>query len=134
MTVVAEYKDREAALRWVDYLLTNEIFVEYVDPEFFSANTDVEYMAIMGGVDNAEIKKILTDLIGAGEVAAMSKKGAKKMYLIEDKYSMGQKILVYTGSDSEASANARTESRDEWMPMLEEWFGLDEGPVGLKAY
>lgn len=134
MTVIANSKDQESAQRWIDYLVSNEIMVDVIIPKYFGSNSDSDYLVIMGGVDNAVVKKILIDLIGADEVAAMSKKGAAKMYLIKDKYAIDQKILVYTGSDSQAAIKARIESKEEWMPMLEAWFDLEEGPSGLKAY
>ena len=88
----------------------------------------------MGGVDNPLIRQLIVNIIGADEVAALSKKGARKMYLIKAKYAQDQLILIFTGSDSEAAALARTESRNTWLPLLNEWFDLGQGPAGLKGY
>ena len=134
MKVVANSYNQNKAQKWVDFLLMNEVEVEFCEPADFDSVKSAKYIAIMGGVDDGDIKKLLTDVLGAEEVAALGEKGAKKMVVKKGYGAQDQEMLIFTGSDSEAAADARVESRETWMPLLTKWFDLDEGPASLKAY
>ena len=134
MTVVANSQNQTKAQKWVDFLLMNEVDVEFVEPGDFNSIKTAKYVAIMGGVDDPAVKKLVSDILGPNEATAMAKPGAKKMYIKKGYGAQDQEMLIFTGSDTQAAVDARTESRDTWMPMLTEWFDLDDGPGGLKAY
>jgi hypothetical protein len=134
MNVVADEANRTNSQKWLDLLAQNEITVVPVAPADIDKVKQQKYITIIGGVDDAAIKKLVTEVAGADEAAAMAKPGAKKMLVKDNVWSQGQKVLLFTGSDKNAAAEARVESRETWMPLLEEWFELDEGPAALKAY
>jgi hypothetical protein len=134
MTVVADSYNQNKAQKWVDFLLSKEVKVEFCEPADFDSVKTAKYIAIMGGVDDPDIKKLITDIIGAEEVDALAQKGAKKMFVKNGYGAQDQEMLIFTGSDSDAAADARVESKETWMPILTEWFDLDEGPGSLQMY
>ena len=108
--------------------------MNFCEPEDFDSVKGNKYITLMGGVDDATFKKLVEKAVGDKETASLANKGTKKMYMKEGVWAPDQKVLIFTGSDSEAAADARMESRDTWMPLLQEWFSLEEGPDSLKAY
>jgi hypothetical protein len=134
MALLAAQASLIKAQKWIDFLKQNEIPVDHYVLSEFEMVKERRFITIMGGLDEAPIQAIITELVGADEASSLAKKGAKKMLLKEDVWKPGQKILIFVGSDAEAAAAIRTESRDEWMEYLDEWFDLGEGPGGLRAY
>jgi hypothetical protein len=119
---------------WMDFLQKNEISVDLVAPADFSKVKSSYFIAIEGGMDDPAIQKLVTEVAGSAEADALSKPGAKKMFMKENVWQPGQKVLVFAGSNAEAASAARADSREAWMKYLKAWFDLGEGPGGLKAY
>ena len=134
LILVAAQGSRAKAQPWIDFLTKNQLDVEHYVLSELDQVKEEPYIAIMGGLDEPGIKELLTEVIGAEEVATLTPKGAKKMYLKTDVWKSGQKVLVFAGSDAGAAAEARVESKDTWMEHLTEWFDLEEVPGGLRAY
>jgi len=122
------------AQTWIDFLRKNELTVEHYVLSELDQVKDRPYITIMGGLDEAGFKEVLTEVIGAAETASLAEEGAKKMFLKEDVWKPGQKVLVFAGCDADAAAAARTESKDTWMEYLTEWFDLEDAPGGLRPY
>ena len=56
------------------------------------------------------------------------------MLLKENVWKPGQKVLIFTGENADDAAAARSNTRDKWMDLLQEWFDLEDIPGGLRAY
>jgi hypothetical protein len=134
MTLVASQASLVKAQAWIDFLKQNEITVEHAVPSEFKAVKNKKYIAIVGGMDEPGIKEVMTEVIGDAEASAAAKAGTKKMFVKENLWVAGQRVLVFAGDNADSAARARTESREQWMKYLKDWFGLGEGPGGLKAY
>jgi hypothetical protein len=134
MILVASQASLVKAQPWIDFLKKNEITVEHVVPSEFKSVKNKKYITIMGGMDEPGIKDIVTEVVSAGEASDLAKAGAKKMFMKENTWVAGQRVLVFAGDNAESAAAARTESREAWMKYLKDWFDLGEGPGGLKAY
>ncbi len=134
MILVAGQSSLVKAQTWIDFLKQHELTVEHYVLSELEQVKKYPYITIMGGLDEAGIKEVFAEVIGADETAALTEKGSKKMFLKEDVWEPGQKILVFAGDDVAAAAAARTESRDTWMEYLTEWFDLEEIPGGLRPY
>ena len=134
MIVVAAQPSLVKAQPWIDFLKKNEITVEHAVPSELKSVQNKKYITIEGSMDQPGIKEIITEVVGASEASALAKPGAKKMFMKENTWVAGQRILVFAGDTAESAAAARTESRETWMKYLKEWFDLGEGPGGLKAY
>jgi hypothetical protein len=134
MFVVAAQPSLVKAQPWIDFLKKNEITVEHAVPSELNSVKNKKYLTIMGGMNEPGMKEILTEVVGATEASALAKPGAKKMFVKENTWVAGQRILVFAGDNAESAAAARTESRETWMKYLKEWFDLGAGPGGLKSY
>jgi hypothetical protein len=134
MNLVASQASLVKAQPWIDFLRKSEITVEHVVPSELQSVKTKKYITIEGGMDDPAIKEIVTEVVGAAEASDLAKPGAKKMFMKENAWVAGQRILVFAGDNAESAAAARVESRETWMPYLEEWLGLGEGPGSLKAY
>jgi hypothetical protein len=134
MTLVAGQASLVKTQTWIDFLKKNEISVDHYVLSELAKVKDKNFITIIGGMDEPGVKDIITEVCGAGEAAALSAKGAKKMYLKENVWKQGQKVLVFAGADVDAAAAIRVESRDKWMKYLKEWFDIGDIPGGLRAY
>jgi hypothetical protein len=132
--LVAAKESRIKAQPWIDFLKTYDLPVEHYVLSELDLVKNQDYIAIAGGLDEAGIQDLLVDVIGDSEVASLQRGGAKKMFLKENVWKQGQKVMVFAGNDAEAAAAARSEAKEEWMEYLEEWFDLEEIPGGLRAY
>jgi hypothetical protein len=135
MILVASQDDLKKVQPWVDFLTKNEITVKHFLPgDFEPVKKSFYYVTLVGGMDQSGIKKLITEVVGPAEVAALANKGTPKMIVKENVWQPGQKVLIFTGDTSQSAVQARTENREAWMKYLKEWFNLGEGPSGLKAY
>jgi hypothetical protein len=134
MILVAGQGSLVKAQTWIDFLKKNELTVEHYVLSELDQVKKYPHITIVGGLNEPGIKELLTEVIGAAETASLAEKGAQKMFLKEDIWAPGQKILIFAGNDADAAAEARAESRDTWMEYLTEWFDLDDIPGGLRPY
>ena len=134
LIVVATKQTYQAAQRWVDFLTTKGIVPKNVEPSQFGQYKQSEYIAVMGGVDEAGIKELVKEAVGDQELAALSQKGAGKMYVKSNVWGPGQNVVIFAGSDAQAAEKARVDAKDEWMGLFADWFGLEMGGPSLKGY
>ena len=133
MILVASQASLVKAQPWIDFLKKNEISVDHVVLSEVKSVKNKKYITVVGGMDEPGIKELVTEVVGS-EAADLAKPGAKRMFMKENTWVAGQRILVFAGDNAESAAAARTESREQWMKYLKDWFDLGEGPGGLKAY
>lgn len=133
MTLVVNPADQSNSQQFVDYLTANEISVEFCAPADFDLVKDGTYLTIMGGVDDDAIRKLVVEAVGEEEAALLGDSKTGKMYYKEGVWAPDQKVMIFTGSDSDAAIEARKAARRTWVPYIEEWFEL-EGPEALKSY
>lgn len=134
MNLIATEAGLAKAQAFVYFLKQNEVTVEHALPSEFNSVKNKKYITIAGGMDEPGIKEIITEVVGAEEASALAKPGAKKMFMKQNTWAAGQKILVFAGDSVESAAAARIKSRETWMKYLKEWYGLADGPRSLKAY
>jgi hypothetical protein len=134
LTVVATQSTLKASQRWVDFLASQRVPIKHVEPAAFKSHKNAEYIVLMGGMDEAGIKELVTEAVGAEEAGALGKKGAGKMFLRSNVWGSGQNILVFAGSDAGAAEKARKDTKDDWWEMIAEWFDLEIGGPALHGY
>ena len=134
LIVVATKQTYQAAQRWTDFLTTQGIVPKNVEPAQFGQYRQSEYIALMGGVDEAGIKDLVKEAVGDQELAALSKKGAGKMYVKTNVWGPGQNVVIFAGSDAKAAEKARVDAKEEWMGLFADWFGLEMGGPGVHGY
>jgi hypothetical protein len=91
-------------------------------------------VVIEGGMDDPAVKALITEVVGAAEAGPLAKDGAKKMFVKENMWQPGQKVLVFAGNNVESAAAARAENKDTWDKLITKWFDLEDAPEGLKGY
>ncbi|MBI5605058.1 MAG: hypothetical protein HY879_17115 [Deltaproteobacteria bacterium] len=135
MILVTSPEDLKKVQPWVDFLTKNEITVKHFSPgDFEPLKKNFYYVTILGGMDQGGIRKLIAEAVGPAEAIALADKGTQKMVFKENVWLPGQKVLIFTGDNSQSAVQARTENRETWMKYLKEWFTLGEGPSGLKSY
>jgi hypothetical protein len=134
MKMVAAPASLTKAGNFIGLMKKNQITVDIVAPADAGTVKKSNIVVIEGGMDDAATKALITEVVGAAEAAALSKDGAKKMFMKENMWQPGQKVLVFAGSNAETAAAARSEGREAWLKYFKAWFDLDEGPEGLKGY
>jgi hypothetical protein len=134
MTLVAGQGSLVKTQTWIDFLKKNEITIDHYVLSEFAKVKDKKFITIIGGLDEPGVKDIIAEVCGGAEAASLAVKGAKKMYLKENFWKPGQKVLIFAGADADGAAAARTESRETWMKYLKDWFDLGDSPGGLRAY
>ena len=84
-----------------------------------------QYIIVLGGSKGAGsvddfVKQVLTEQ----EQQSGNQPGGK-MFVKENVFTQGQVIIVFTGADEAAAADARKNGRKTWWPYLAKWFDLD---------
>jgi hypothetical protein len=134
MKFVAAPASLTKAGAFIGFMKKNQITVETVAPADAAAFKKSNVVVIEGGMDDAATKALVTEVVGAAEAGPLAKDGAKKMFMKENMWQPGQKVLVFAGNNAESAAAARTENREAWFKYFKAWFELDESPEGLKGY
>jgi hypothetical protein len=132
--LVAAKDSRVKAQKWIDFLQLYDLPVEHYVLSELDLVKNHDFIAIVGGLDETGFRDLLKGVIGEAGVASLETEGAEKMFLKENVWKPGQKVLVFAGRDAAAAAAARSESRERWLEYLKEWFDLEDVPGGLKAY
>jgi hypothetical protein len=132
---VAPQASVERAMPFLGFMKQNDAKVDIVAPaEAEAIKKTANVIVIESGMDDPVAKKLITEVVGADEAAALSKPGAKKMISKDNAFKPGQHVLVFAGSDATAAADARKENRDTWLKYFKDWLGLEAGPETLKGY
>jgi hypothetical protein len=134
MKYVAGSETLSKSVQFIDFMKKNQITVDVVAPADAESVKRSNVVVIEGGMDDAAIKKLVTDVAGAAEAGSVAKAGAKKMFMKENMWQPGQKVLVFAGANAEAAAACRVENRETWLKYFKDWFDLGEGPETLKGY
>jgi hypothetical protein len=134
LILIAGQASRVKAQPWIDFLMKNGLAVEHYVLSELDKVKNQPYITIMGGLDEAGFRDLLSQAAGSELAASLEGKGAKKMLVKDDVWASGQKVLIFAGQDVDAAAAIRVETRDAWMECLTEWFDLEEIPGGLRAY
>ena len=132
--LVAAKESRVQAQKWIDFLQTYDLPVEHYVLSEFDLVKDHDFITIVGGLDETGFRDLLKDVIGDDETASLEAEGGKRMFVKEDIWKSGQTVLFFVGKDSSEAAAIRSETRETWMELLQEWFDLEEIPGGLRAY
>ena len=105
--------------------LSNESIPLTIITEQFDKVKSEKYIVVLGGAKGTGsvddfVKQVLTkEEQEAGNVPE------GKMFVKKNVFAQGQTILVFTGPDEAAAADARKKSRKTWWQYFVDWFELD---------
>jgi hypothetical protein len=133
--VVATKSMQEASSNWFGFLKIKDVPFKAITPEEFKDFKLEKYIIIMGGMDEpGGMRELLKDILTDEEFSWASQVGNGKMYLKSNRWAMGQNIMVFAGSNKKAAEEARKANKDEWFETLGDWFDIETGEEGLRAY
>ena len=134
LIVVASKETREASRDWLGFIESKEIPVKLVTPDSFSSHKGDLYIVVLGSINESkEIADIAKDALTAEEFKNLKNSSEGKMFYKPQAWNIGQKVILFLGTNQEAVVNARKSSKDEWFEMLKEWFDIDESE-GFHVY
>ena len=134
LIVVASKSTYQGAQRWVDFLTKEGIDLKNVVPAEFNKHQNEEFIVLMGGMNEPGIKDLVKKAVGNKEAAALTKKGAKNMYVRSNVWGPGQNVLIFAGADVAAAEKVRKDNKEEWFEIIAEWFELETGGPRLGGY
>jgi hypothetical protein len=122
--IVTNQKALDLAKDFINNLNNESIPLGIVMDQFEKVKKE-QYIIVLGGAKGTGsaddfVKQVLTEQ----EQQSGNQPGGK-MFVKENIFAPGQVIIVFTGADEAAAADARKNNRKTWWPRLAEWFDLD---------
>jgi hypothetical protein len=134
LIVVASKETQKASMDWLGFIESKEIPFKIITPDSFSRYKEELYIVVLGSINESEkVAEIAKDALTSDEYKALEKNEKGKMYYKPQAWNVGQKVILFLGSNQEAVAKARKSSKEEWFEMLKEWFDIDESE-GFHVY
>jgi hypothetical protein len=116
---------------WVKFLDSKNIPVKNVAPANMAGFKDAPYVVLMGGFDEADgIKPLTEKALSKSEFERMNMAGSSAMYVKSDVWKKGQEVIVFTGASAAGVDTARKGNRAEWMDLIFGWFGVENEATG----
>jgi len=135
LVIVANQDGYKLAENWIEFLKNESVPYKLINPAEFETHKKEKLIAILGGPNEIEgVGEIVKQLLTQEEQNWVEKPGNSRMYLKENVWREGQKVLIFAGSDKEMAAKARTGNRSKWIGYLNDWFNIDISTAGLSAY
>ena len=135
LVIVANQDGYKLAENWIEFLKNESVPYKLTNPAEFETHKKEKFIAILGGPNEPEgVGEIVKQLLTKEEQDWVGKPGNSRIYLKENVWREGQKVLIFAGSDKEMAAKARTGNRSKWIGYLNDWFNIDISTAGLSAY
>ena len=134
LVVVASQATYDASQKWVGFLQTKQVPMKHVTPQKFAADKEAEYVLVVGGLDDPDIKALAQEALTAGQLEWVMQEGNGNMYERENVWGSGQVVMLIVGSDWPAAELARKDTREGWSEAFEGWFDVDMGKGLFGAY
>jgi hypothetical protein len=84
-----------------------------------------KYVIVLGGSKGpGGVDGFVNQVLNAQEQQSGSQPSGK-LFVKENVFAQGQVIVVFTGPDEAAAAEARKNGRKTWWELLSKWFELD---------
>ena len=134
LIVVASKVTQKTSLDWLAFIESKEIPVKIITPDSFSRYKEELYIVVLGSINESnEITDIAKDALTAEEYKNLVNNSEGKMFYKPQAWNVGQKVILFLGSNQESVAKARKSSKEKWYDMLKEWFDIDESE-GFHVY
>jgi len=135
LIIVANDESYKLSENWIEFLRNESVPYRQTKPAEFEKYKNEKFIAILGGPSEpGGVGEIVKQVLTKEEQEFVSKPGSSRMYLKENTFAPGQKILVFAGADREAAGKARVANRAKWIDYLNAWFNIDISSAGLTAY
>jgi hypothetical protein len=122
--IVGNQASIERAREFFTTLSNESIPLAIVSDQFEKVKSE-KYIIVLGGAKGpGSVENFVNQVLTKEEQTAGNQPGGK-MFVKENVFAQGQTIIVFTGSDEAAAAEARKNGRKTWWPYLVKWFDLD---------
>jgi hypothetical protein len=106
-----------------------------IKPSDFEKYKKEKNIVIIGGPTEPDgVGEIVKQALTKEEQDYVSEEGHFRMYIKYNVWAPEQNVMVFAGSDRQAAAKARTVSRQKWIPVFNDWLGIDISEAGIVAY
>jgi hypothetical protein len=124
--IVANQKSLDLAKDFRATLNNESIPLQFVTDQYDRVKKE-KYVMVLGGAKGPDsVDALIKQILTPQEQEKGNKPGGaifvKENVFVKDQ---GQVIVVFTGPDEEAAAEARKNSRKTWWELLVKWFDLD---------
>lgn len=135
LIVVANDPSYELASAWVNFLNTESVPFKRIKPNDFEKYKNEKNIVILGGPNEPEgVGEIVKQALTKEEQDYFSEEGRFRMYIKYNVWAPEQNVMIFAGSDRQAAAKARQVSRQKWIPIFNDWLGIDISETGIIAY
>lgn len=135
LIVVANDPSYELASAWVNFLKTESVPFTRITPSDFEKYKKEKNIVILGGPTEPDgIGEIVKQALTKEEQDYVSEQGRFRMYIKNGVWVPGQNVMVFAGYDRQAASKARSVSRQKWIPIFNDWLGIDISEAGIVAY
>ena len=122
--IVTNQKALDLAKDFVTTLNNESIPLSIVMDQFEKVKKE-KYIIVLGGSKGpGGVDGFVNQVLNAQEQQSGSQPGGK-LFVKENVFAQGQVIVVFTGPDEAAAAEARKNGRKTWWELLSKWFELD---------
>ncbi len=105
--------------------LSNESIPLAIITDQFDKVKNEKYIIVLGGAKGTgSVEDFVKQVLTKEELESGNQAGGK-MFAKENVFAQGQTIIIFTGADEAAAAEARKNNRKNWWPYLVKWFELD---------
>ena len=134
LIIVGTGSTMDASQDWLSFLKTQEVPCVVVNPAELGEHNKVDFIVVIGSMDESEdIKAILKEVLTAEEMEWISQAGNGNMYVKNDVWAPGQKIIVIAGSHQIITEQARKATQEDWFELFTDWFDIETTDM-LRAY
>ena len=106
-------------------MLSNESIPLSIVTSDFDKVKNEKYILVLGGSKGpGSVEEFVNQVLTKDEQTSGNQPGGK-MFVKENVFTQGQTIIVFTGPDEAAAAEARKNGREIWWEYFAEWFELD---------
>lgn len=135
LIVVANDQSFDLASAWVNFLKNESVPFTRIMPSDFEKYKNEKNIVILGGPTEPDgVGEIVKQALTKEEQDYVSEEGRFKMYIKYNVWAKEQNVMIFAGSDSKTAAKARTVSRQKWIPIFNDWLGIDISETGILAY
>jgi hypothetical protein len=124
--IVANQKSLDQAKDFLATLNNESIPLQIVLDQYDKVKKE-KYVVVLGGAKGPGSVDDLVKQILTPEEQELGNKPGGRIYVRENVFTkdQGQMVVVFTGADEAAAAEARKNSRKTWWTLLVKWFDLD---------
>jgi hypothetical protein len=135
LIVVANDPSYELASAWVNFLKDESVPFTRIMPSDFEKYKKEKNIVILGGPTEPDgVGEIVKQALTKEEQDYVSEEGRFRMYIKYNVWAPEQNVMVFAGSDRQAASKARQVSRQKWIPIFNDWLGIDISETGIIAY